>query len=84
MKLFNRTLIVIFQPDFDQKISNAIVIAIEKLIRIDRTLIEHCLNGSAFPFDLDSGASARTLVAAPVVCHSHIWQRGTQYHDLPG
>jgi len=40
LKFFQQTLIKIFQARFDLDFSSVIVIAIEKLIRIDRTLIE--------------------------------------------
>jgi len=39
LKIFQQTLIFIFQSSFDFKISIAITIAIEKLIRINQTLI---------------------------------------------
>jgi hypothetical protein len=50
--------IKIFQASFDFEISNAIVIAIEILIRIDRTLIEHGLNESGFMENHALGATA--------------------------
>jgi len=39
LKIFNRTLIFIFQSNFDFKKSIAITIAFEKQFRINRTLI---------------------------------------------
>jgi len=39
LKFFWQTLILIFQSSFDFKITIAIMIAIEKQFRIDRTLI---------------------------------------------
>jgi len=39
LKIFNQTLIFIFQSSFDFKILIAIMIAIEKSIRINQTLI---------------------------------------------
>lgn len=42
------------------------MIAIENAIRIDRTLIEKGLNEPDFTGDVDSGASARTLVLSPL------------------
>jgi hypothetical protein len=53
LKFFQQTLIEKFPAGFDFEISNAIVIAIEKLIRIDRTLI-------------DPGRKPRTFLESPV------------------
>ena len=43
MKIFHQTLHEIFLPDLAQNFSDAIVIVIDLLIRIDRTLIENFL-----------------------------------------
>jgi hypothetical protein len=61
LKFFQRTLIGNFPAGFDFEISNAIVIAIEKPIRIDWTLIENGLNDFTFVYDDAPGAEAPPL-----------------------
>jgi len=60
LKFFQQTLIEYFQAGFDLKISNAIMIAIEIVIRIDQGLIE---NGWAVHISEDTlGASLEEVL----------------------
>jgi hypothetical protein len=66
LNFFQQGLIEKFSAGFDFEISNAIVIAIELVNRIEQGLIENGLNESAFVYDDAPRASLRTLVAPPV------------------
>ena len=63
MIFFEQGLIENFPAGFDFGISNAIGIAIGKLIRIDQTLIEHGLHESGF-----TGRGAPDVDRRPYAC----------------
>jgi len=72
LKFFQQTLIENFQARFDLEFSSVIVIAIEKLIRIDRTLIKDCRDESVFICGGGTQKLKRSRGFAPPLWHPQL------------